>query len=220
MTANERQTRRRRSNDGNAVDLVVKKLIRRSKWSVQSFSAFRMGEPGFFFVAHCGNFLKVLEIPMSSITDQMVLKHIKPLPNLTTLDISNCLKITRKGIAAFGNQCKSLVNLRRNMPPLEACSPIDDSETKAIAETMPNLKQINLCFGRFGDMGLSEILMKCKSLTHLDIQGSWNVELNGDLEERCERLEHFQNPWVNYENDFFDSGSSDDDESEQESELD
>ncbi|GKB76798.1 F-box protein FBW2-like protein [Tanacetum coccineum] len=42
----------RRSNDGNAVDLVVKKLIRRSKWSVQSFSAFRMGEPGFFFVAH------------------------------------------------------------------------------------------------------------------------------------------------------------------------
>nr|GEZ22820.1 F-box protein FBW2-like [Tanacetum cinerariifolium] len=85
------------------------------------------------------------------------------------------------------------------MPPLEACSPIDDSKTKAIAETMPNLKQINLCFGRFGDMGLSEILMKCKSLTHLDIQGSWNVELNGDLEE---------------------SGSSDDDESKQESESD
>nr|GFB15055.1 F-box protein FBW2-like [Tanacetum cinerariifolium] len=43
----------RRSNDENAVDLVVKKLIRKSKWSVQSFSAFRMGEPGFLFVAHC-----------------------------------------------------------------------------------------------------------------------------------------------------------------------
>nr|GEX01230.1 hypothetical protein [Tanacetum cinerariifolium] len=121
------------------------------------------------------------------IIDQMVLKHIKSLPNLTTLDISNCLKITRKGIASFSNQCKSLINLRRNMPPLEASSPIDDSETKAMAETMPNLKQINLCFGRFGDMGLSKILIKCKSLTHLDIQGSWNVELNSDLEERRER---------------------------------
>ncbi|PWA50250.1 F-BOX WITH WD-40 2 [Artemisia annua] len=143
-----------------------------------------------------GKFLKVLEIPVSSITDQMVLKHIKPLPKLTTLDISNCLKITRKGIAAFGNQCKCLVNLRRYMQPLEACSPIYDSETKAIAETMPNLKQIDLCFG------------------------SWNVELNGDLEERCERLEHFQNPWVNYEYDFCDSGGSDDDEYEEESESD
>ncbi|PWA91886.1 F-BOX WITH WD-40 2 [Artemisia annua] len=164
-------------------------------------------------------YLKELRMPMSSITDQMVVTHIKPLPNLTTLDISYCFKITRKGIEAFGNQCKSLVKLRRNMPPpFDAyCPPIDDSETKAIAETMPNLTQIYLCFGQFGNIGLSEVLNKCKSLTHLDIQGSWNVESEGDIEERCKRLEHFQDPWVNYENDFCDSN---DDESEEESESD
>lgn len=158
-------------------------------------------------------------MPMSSsITDQMVEKHIKPLPLLTTLDISYCYNITGKGIEAFGNNCKSLVKLRRNMLPFPHLQePIDDSEAKAIAETMPKLEHIDLSFGQFGDMGLVEILNKCKSLNHLDIHGSWNVELNGDTKERCEKLNHFQNPHFNYENDLSDSN---DDESEEESESD
>ncbi|KAI3739258.1 hypothetical protein L2E82_29657 [Cichorium intybus] len=150
----------RRRNDSHAVDLVVKKLIRRSKWSVQRLSAYRMGESGFFFAANCGRFLKVLEIPMSGITDQMVSKHIKPLPNLAFLDISNCLKITSNGITTFGTNCKSLIRLKRNMLPLEDSLPTNDSEPKSIADTMPKLQKIELCFGRFGDSGLSEILTK------------------------------------------------------------
>ncbi|MFS7997258.1 hypothetical protein Hanom_Chr12g01139571 [Helianthus anomalus] len=54
---------------------------------------------------------------------------------------------------------------------------------------MPYLQHIVVCFGRFGDSGVSEILAKCKALTHLVIQWSWNVELNGDLAEICERLQ-------------------------------
>ncbi|KAI3742894.1 hypothetical protein L1987_60592 [Smallanthus sonchifolius] len=200
----------RRRNDSHAVDLVVKKLVRRSKFTVQRLSAYRMGEPGFFFVAHCGNFLKALEMPMSDVTDQMVLKHIKPLPNLTLLDVSHCLKITSKGLATFATQCKSLIQLKRNMPPLDAHSPTDDSEPKTVADTMPNLQHIELCFGRFGDSGLSEILTKCKSLIHLDIQGSWNVELNGDLAEMCERLQHFQSPWVDDDSQLSDTSEGSD----------
>ncbi|MFS7989528.1 putative leucine-rich repeat domain superfamily [Helianthus anomalus] len=136
-------------------------------------------------------------MPMTDITDQMVLKHIKPLPNLTLLDISHCLKITGTGLEAFGNNSPSLLHLKRNMPPLDAgLLPADDSEATTIARTMPRLQQIELCFGRFGDSGLSEILAKCKAITHLDIQGSWNVELNGDLAEVCERILCFQNPWT------------------------
>ncbi|KAK9068868.1 hypothetical protein SSX86_012984 [Deinandra increscens subsp. villosa] len=170
----------RRRNDSHAVDLVVKKVVRRSKFGVRRLSAYRMGESGFFFVAHCGSSLKVLQMPMSDITDQMVLKHIKPLPNLKTLDISHCLKITSKGLAEFGNRCKSLIHLKRNMPPLAAClyGPADDSEAKTIADTMPNLQRIELCFG------------------------SWKVELDGDLAEKCGRLEHFQNPWADSGDEF------------------
>ncbi|KAI3676643.1 hypothetical protein L1987_86255 [Smallanthus sonchifolius] len=202
----------RRRDDSHAVDLVVKKVVRRSKFTVQRLSAYRMGESGFFFVAHCGNFLKVLEMTMSDITDQMVLKHIKPLPNLTLLDVSHCLKITSKGLAAFGNQCKSLIHLKRNMSPLDAHSPTDDCEAKTVADTMPNLQHIELCSGHFGDSGLSEILTKCKALTHLDIQGSWNVELNGDLAEVCERLQHFQSPWADYDSQFSDTSQGGDGE--------
>lgn len=209
----------RRRNDSHAVDLVVKKLIRRSKWSVQRLSAYRMGESGFFFAANCGRCLKVLEIPMSSISDDMVSKHIKPLPNLALLDISHCLKITAKGIATFGSQCKSLIHLKRNMPPvLEDSSPIDDSEPKMIADTMPKLQNLELCFGKFGDSGISEILTKCKSLTHLDIQGSWNVELEGELEGVCEKLECFQNPWSSFSDEVPESESEGDDSEELESE--
>nr|XP_043612324.1 F-box protein FBW2-like [Erigeron canadensis] len=199
----------RRRSDSNAVDMVVMKLVRRSKCMVQLLSVYRLGESGFFFVANCGKFLKELQMPMSVITDQMLSKHIKPLPNLTMLDVSYCFKITAKGLAAFGNQCKSLVHLKRNMPPLDASSPVNDSEAKAIADTMPCLEWIELCFGQFGDSGLSEIITKCNSLAKLDIIGSWNVQLNGDLLEKCEYLKDFQSPWSNYDNEYCDTDGSD-----------
>ncbi|KAJ0752080.1 putative leucine-rich repeat domain superfamily [Helianthus annuus] len=134
------------------------------------------------------------------ITDKLV-SYIKPLPNLTVLDVSHCINITSEGLKTFGYQCKSLLHLKRNMPAFEDQLP-DDFE--AIADTMPHLQHIELCFGRFGDSGVSEILAKCKALTHLVIQGSWNVELNGDLVEICERLQHFHSPWVDDDHQFSD----------------
>ncbi|KAL8231352.1 hypothetical protein R6Q57_001130 [Mikania cordata] len=209
--------------DGLDVDLVVRKLVRRSKYSVERLSVYRMGESAFFHVAHwlirvsqgvfglftflhlialkfflySGGFLKELQIPTSTITDQMVLKHLTPLPNLRVLDVSYCFRITSKGLAAFGKRCDTLIHLKRNMPPITDGFPAtDDSEAKAIADTMPNLYHIELCFGQFGDPGLLEIVTTCKLLTYLDIEGCWNVELNGDVRVMCERLQRFHNPWV------------------------
>lgn len=205
----------RRRNDSRAVDLAVSKLVRWSKCTFQRLSAYRLGNPGFVFVANRGKCLTVLQMPVSDISDDMVLKHITSLPNLKVLDISDCSKITVKGLEAFGNQCKSLVCLKRNMSTQRICAnltakiphPIDDSEAKIIAKTMSKLQQLELCYGRFGDAGLSEILTNCKSLTHLDIEGSWNVNLEGDLEESVQRFEYFrfQSPDIDDSDDF--SGS-------------
>ncbi|KAI3742893.1 hypothetical protein L1987_60591 [Smallanthus sonchifolius] len=46
----------------------------------------------------------------------------------SVLDVSHCLKITSKGLGAFGNQCKSLLHLKRNK---NLSTPADDSEAEA-----------------------------------------------------------------------------------------
>ncbi|KAJ9558291.1 hypothetical protein OSB04_012905 [Centaurea solstitialis] len=109
-----------------------------------------------------------------------------------------CFEITSKGLVAFGNNCKSLVHLRRNMHEGGA---IDDSEAMTIAHTMPSLQRIELRFGLFSNLGLSEILTNCKSLTHLNIYGCWKFELDGDLMMICEKLVHFESPGIDYGSD-------------------
>lgn len=171
-----------------------------------------------FCSARC---LKILQIPMSEITDQMVEKHAGALVNLTFLDISYCLKITEKGLKAFGKQCKSLTHLRRNMPLWELptnfeASDVNDQEALVIAETMQGLQLLHLAFSRSSDTGIDAILTQCKALTHLEIQGCWNVELKGNLEERCEKLVDFRNPWIDEHEDDNLAESSDIDSNEDE----
>lgn len=159
---------------------------------------------------------------MSEVTDKMVQKHAESLANISVLDISYCLKITSKGLESFGKQCKSLTHLKRNMPPPEwerpapgsASSRVDDTEAMIIADTMTGLHQLELCFGRFGDRGLHALLTHCEKLSHLDIQGCWNLELEGDLEEKCEQLAVYRSPWLDYDEDVVLSDSSDESSSD------
>ncbi|KAI3917141.1 hypothetical protein MKX01_003590 [Papaver californicum] len=140
---------------------------------------------------------------MSGVTDKMVQKHATSFANLTFLDISNCLRITCRGFEILGNNCKSLTSLRRNMPPLDwkeaeksLPAKVNDGEAMVIADTMEALCHIELCFGRFGDLGLDALLTKCKNLIHLDILGSVCVRLDGDLLDKCECLAVFRGPWM------------------------
>ncbi|XVF51106.1 hypothetical protein PTKIN_Ptkin04bG0158000 [Pterospermum kingtungense] len=194
---------RRRYLPVEYVDSAVRKLVRHSKGTFRRLSAYRLGDAGFAFAAHCGRNLKVLEIPMSQVNDKIVEKFAESLVNLTVLDISYCWKITHVGIEAFGKNCKSLIQLKRNMitPPPEldiflSTLELDDREAMVIADTMPLLQQLQIAFGRFGDCGLEAILAKCKALIHLDIQGCWNVKLEGELEDRCLQLLAFFGPWI------------------------
>ncbi|CAL5380060.1 unnamed protein product [Camellia sinensis] len=206
---------RRSNRPPHLVDSAVRKLVRRSKCTFTRLSAYKLSDSAFSFIANCARYLKVLQIPMSEVTDKVVEKHAGSLVNITVLDISYCLKITCKGLTYFGKKCKSLIHLKRNMPPPEwenptqvVTSKIDDSEAMIIADTMTGLRHLQLGFGRFGDHGLDSILTKCKELTHLDIQGCWNVEMEGELEDKCKRLAVFKSPWLD---DYEDEGSSETD---------
>lgn len=159
--------------------------------------------------------LKVLQIPMSEVSDKMVEKHA--VATLTVLDISYCLRITSKGLKAVGKSCKFLIQLKRNMPPLELeetekrAKKMDDGEAMAIANTMPGLNRLELAYGRFGDHGLNAILTNCKALTRLDIEGCLYVELNGDLEQRCGQLMDFKPPWTDDDHFLAVAAAADDD---------
>ncbi|XP_050203623.1 F-box protein FBW2-like [Mercurialis annua] len=206
---------RRQFRSADRVDSAVRKLIKRSRGAFRLLSAHKLGDAGFAFAANCGKYLKVLQIPMSEVTDKIVEKHAASLLHLTVLDITYCLKITSKGIEALGKNCKSLIHLRRNMPPPEWERPAqgnasrsNDIEAMAIANIMPGLQHLELGFGTFGDSGLDAILTECKALSHLDIRGCWNVRLEGDLEDRCTKLRFFNGPWID------DYGSSNDSDGE------
>ncbi|XVF12774.1 hypothetical protein REPUB_Repub08aG0148500 [Reevesia pubescens] len=153
------------------------------------------------FVFSIGKHLNVLEILMSEVNDKIVEKFVESLTNLIALDISYCLKITQVGIETLGKNCKSLSQLKRNMPPLElerfgSTSKLDDREAMVIADTMALLQHLQLGFGCFGECSLDAILSQCKALTRLDIQGCWNVKLEGELEDRYLQLLAFKSPWI------------------------
>ncbi|XP_026406574.1 F-box protein FBW2-like [Papaver somniferum] len=207
----------RRCNDSSKIDSVVRKLIRRSRGHFHRLSVYKLSNFGFTFVANCAEHLKALQIPMSGITDKTVEKYVTSFAKLTFLDISNCLQITCKGLEILGNNCKSLTSLRRNMPPPEweedgklPAAKINDGEAMVIANTMTSLCQLELAYGRFGDLGLEALVTKCKNLTHLDILGSVCVRLDGDLLDKCERLMVFRGPWDHY--DAFSDNDGDDNE--------
>ncbi|KAL3380632.1 hypothetical protein AABB24_001006 [Solanum stoloniferum] len=210
------------ANRSHLIDPVVRKIVRRSRSTFRRLSTYRLGDVGFSFAASRGRCLKTLQIPMCEVTDQVVEKHVRFLANLTFLDISYCLKITEKGLKAFGTQCKSLTHLRRNMPLWELptsveASDINDQEALIIAETMKGLQRLDFAFNRLSDTGIETILTQCKALTHLEIQGCWNVELKGDLEVRCKKLVDFRSPWIDEHEDNLVDSSDNEDESDDES---
>ncbi|KAF6170879.1 hypothetical protein GIB67_018961 [Kingdonia uniflora] len=191
----------RRCDNTSRTDLAVRKLMRRSKGTCRRLNVYKLGNNGYSYVANNGRCLRTLQMRMSEVTDWMVSFYDTLFANLTYLDISSCLQITCKGIAVFGNNCKSLVHLKRNIPPPQSSEPSDDGEAIAIGDTMPGLQQLEMGYGRFTDISLNALLTKCKNLTHLDILGCWSLKFEGDLEERCGRLTDFKGPWDDdYEN--------------------
>ncbi|WRX19535.1 hypothetical protein QQP08_012022 [Theobroma cacao] len=59
-----------------------------------------------------------------------------------------------------------------------------------------NRNIVRLVLGCLGECGLDAIPAKCMALTCLDIQGFWNVKLEGELEDRRLQLLAFKSLWI------------------------
>ncbi|KAB2001028.1 hypothetical protein ES319_D12G272200v1 [Gossypium barbadense] len=175
------------------VDSTVRKLIRRSKGTFRRLFSFRLGDAGFaslltgtaIYHSGSGRCLQVLEIPMSEVNDKTLVKFAESLANLTVSKVSYCSKITHVGIEAFGKNCKSWTQLKRNMPPralerLLNTSTVNELKAMAIVDIMPFV--------------VGAIRANCKALTHLEIHGCLNVKLETELEDSCRQLFAFRRP--------------------------
>ena len=104
------------------------------------------------------------------------------LCNVTFLDLSNCVQIGARGLAAIGHHCKSLFKLKRVMDPLEVAEKsCQDDEAHAIAATMPRLVHIEIAYLLVTNAGILDILSQCRELKFLDMSGCWDVKLKANF---------------------------------------
>ncbi|XP_031482492.1 F-box protein FBW2-like [Nymphaea colorata] len=199
----------RRVNDPCQITNLLNKLVARSAGSVRKLSAYRVdSDYTFASIASRSPCLQTLRLPLSAVRNAVVVKFADRFSKLTVLDISYCINVGPSGIEAIGRHCKSLLYFKRHMPPFPGPDRPDDREALAVASTMRQLKHLEMGYGRFGDAGLDAILLGCAALLYLDIRGCWNVEMKGDLEERCLVKTVFKDP----DFEMYDTSSEEDDD--------
>ncbi|XP_010474129.1 PREDICTED: putative F-box protein At4g05475 [Camelina sativa] len=129
---------------------------------------------------------------------------IEKLPLLETLEVSHpTLKLNLK---AIGHACPQLKTLKLNSSGSDFLGldelnygtfgiDCDDEYALAIAESMPELRHLQLLGDRLTASGLNAILDGCPHLEHLDLRKCFNINMVGDLEKQClERVKEFRRP--------------------------
>ncbi|CAA7024594.1 unnamed protein product [Microthlaspi erraticum] len=129
------------------------------------------------------------------ITNEGLVNAVAKLPLLEELEISYL--ISNLNLEAIGHSCPMLKTLKLNC--LDHCDTwfrCDDVDALAIAESMPELRQLQILASRVTNTGLKAILDNCPHLEHLDLRQCLNINLSeGDTEKRClERIKDFRRP--------------------------
>ncbi|KAK8999025.1 hypothetical protein V6N11_070203 [Hibiscus sabdariffa] len=121
----------------------------------------------------------------------------------------------------IGRSCPLLKSFKLNLKQCRSFHYVSDDEALAIAQTMPELRRLELLGNGLTNKGLQAILDGCPHLEYLDLRQCFNVRLVGNLEKRCaECIKTLRRPYDSthdYEFDagVHDTGSSDDDTGKQ-----
>ena len=135
------------------------------------------------------------------ITDEGITALANGLPQLQSLDISNCDKITDDGITALANGCPQLQSLNiiecrnitdegitalaRGLPQLQSlniccCDKITDEGIRTLASgLLPRLQSLNIGRCNTTDEGLIVLARGLPQLQSLNIGGSYNITDEG-----------------------------------------
>ncbi|XP_019084348.1 PREDICTED: putative F-box/LRR-repeat protein 23 [Camelina sativa] len=138
------------------------------------------------YIADSSSNLRTLRlVRCRQITDKGVAKAVAKLPLLEDLEISYCY-FSGERLSDIGKSCQHLKTLKLNRRPrVEFALNMRDHNAIAIAESMPELRHLQLLGNALTNAGLNAILDGCPHLEHLDLRQCSNIHLVGDLEKRC-----------------------------------
>lgn len=132
----------------------------------------------FKFLSASATSLRTLKLPRSAISDLIVEQVAAKLSTITSLDLSYCKTIGFPALDAIGKHCKHLTKLQRCMYGWELDKNSQDEEAFAIAATMPKLKHLEIRFMRISTEPVLQILLNCRDLQILNVQGCYSVKLD------------------------------------------
>ncbi|GMI80390.1 SKP1/ASK-Interacting protein 19 [Hibiscus trionum] len=117
------------------------------------------------------------------------------LPFLEELEIFVCDNdISKHALETIGRSCPLLKSLKYNL--LYCKDNVCDDEALAIAQSMPELRRLELLANGLTNEGLQAILDGCLHLEYLDLRQCFNVRPGEDLEKRCvERIKTLRRPY-------------------------
>ncbi|KAE8671899.1 Translation initiation factor 3B1 isoform 1 [Hibiscus syriacus] len=146
-----------------------------------------------FYISERSNHLKRLRLfSCYEISDEGLSTAASKLPFLEELEISIC-PISKHAVETIGRSCPLLRSFKFN---LQRCKGyVCDDEAVAIAQTMPELRRLQLLGNGLKNEGLQAILHGCPHLEYLDLRQCFSVRLVGNLERRCvERMKNLRHP--------------------------
>ncbi|KAL4363348.1 hypothetical protein GQ457_04G000620 [Hibiscus cannabinus] len=151
-----------------------------------------------------------------NISDEGLSEAALKLPFLEELEISYC-SISKDALETIGRSCSLLKTFKFNLQGCIRFHVESDDEALAIAQTMPELRRLQLFGNKLTNKGLQAILNGCPHLEYLDLRQCFNVSLGGNLEKRCmERIKYLRRPYdsthdYEFDAEIHDTGSSDED---------
>ncbi|KAL0846341.1 hypothetical protein Bca101_019587 [Brassica carinata] len=183
---------------GYALDIMCRHAVDRSQGGLLEIALWYFGtDELLYYVADRSSNLRCLRlITCYQITDEGFVEAIAKQPLLEYLEITYC-SLLGESLRVAGLSCPNLKKLRLNSEPDPKFyeGECNDKKSLGIAESMPELRHLQLVGNTLTNTGLNAILDGCPHLEHLDLRKCFNVRLEGDLEKRCsERIKDLKRP--------------------------
>ncbi|KAE8708149.1 putative F-box/LRR-repeat protein 23 [Hibiscus syriacus] len=149
-----------------------------------------------FYISERSTHLKRLRLfSCYSISDEGLSEAASKLPFLEELEIFIC-PVSKDALETIGRNCPLLKSFKYNLQQHKSFHYASDDEALAIAQTMPELRRLQVLGNDLTNEGLQAILDGCPHLEYLDLRQCFNVHLGGNLEKTCvKRVKNLLRPY-------------------------
>ncbi|CAN6969869.1 F-box protein SKIP19 [Brassica rapa] len=183
---------------GYDLEIMCRHAVDRSQGGLLEIDLWYFGTDELLnYIADRSSNLKSLRLIMCyPIADEGFVEAVRKLPLLEYLEVTYGA-MSGEALKVAGQSCPNLKKLRLNSETNHQFNDeeLNDKKALGIAESMPELRHLQLVGNTLTNRGLTAILDGCPHLEHLDLRKCFNVRLEGDLEKRCsERIRELRRP--------------------------